>query len=162
VEYKRRYGLSKTGAVLTDEFGNLLKSGLKDSEEIVDAYYELDELIAERFQVWKEAEKKGKVLIKQELYAEAANVLNTFAFASGTELAKQGRKLFDRVAQVAMNEYEKIVKDTAGKKVKDLDKKTRITLLDALSEFIEKWPKTVAAFSAESLKQEILSVKDVR
>jgi len=65
-EFQRRYDQTQAGAVLTDEFGNLLKNGLKNSEEIADAYYELDELIAERYQTWNKAIKKGKALIDEE------------------------------------------------------------------------------------------------
>jgi len=162
LEFKHRYGLSKAGAVLTDEFGNLLKSGLKDSEEISDAYYELDELMAERFQTWNKAVKKGKLLIDEERYPEAADVLKVFAFATGTNLAKEGKKLFDKVAQVAADEYEKLMAETAEKKAKDLDKETRDKMLVALSSFIEKWPKTPAAFSADNFKLDIVTVKDAR
>jgi hypothetical protein len=157
----RRYDLSKAGAVLTDEFGNPLKSGLRNSEEIADAYYELDELMAERYQAWSKAVKKGKLLIEKGQYPEAAAVLKVFAFATGTDLAKEGNKLFDRVAQVASDEYEKLVVIARDKEVKDLDKKTRDTLLAGLSSFIERWPKTPAAFSAETLKKDIASLKDV-
>jgi len=107
------------------------------------------------------AVKKGKLLIEKGQYPEAAAALKVFAFATGTDLAKEGKKLFDRVAQVASDEYEKLVVITRDKEVKDLDKKTRDTLLAGLSSFIERWPKTPAAFSAETLKKDIASVKDV-
>lgn len=160
-EFQQRYDLIKAGAVLTDEFGNPLKADLKTSEEIADAYYELDELMAERFKSWRQAIKQGKLLLEKKRYSEAAAVLKVFAFTSGTDLAKEGKKLFDQVAQQASNEYEKLTVITNKKEVKDLDEKTRDMLFATLSTFIEKWPKTPAAFVAESLKQEIASLKDV-
>ena len=33
LEFRRRYDFTKAGAVLADEFGNPLKSGLRNSEE---------------------------------------------------------------------------------------------------------------------------------
>ncbi|MBU0754086.1 MAG: hypothetical protein KJ645_03035 [Planctomycetes bacterium] len=155
---QQRYDLTKSGAVLADEFGNPLKSGLKDSDEIADAYYELDDLMAERYQAWKKAIKKGRLLLEQGNYPEAAGVLKVFAFATGTDQAKDGKMLFDQVAQVARDEYNALVTDS---KNMEMDKKTRNTLIAALSAFIEKWPKTPAAFSAEKLKQELLSANTI-
>jgi len=155
-EFKQRFDLIKAGAVLTDEFGNTLRSGLKNSEEIAEAYYELDDLMADRYQAWSKAIKKGKLLIKQGQSPEAAAVLKVFAFAAGTNLAKEGKSLFDKVAREASDEYEKLVADNRDKKAKEIDKKTRDTLLTALTAFVRKWPGTPAAFSAEAFKKKLV------
>lgn len=159
LELKHRYDLKKPGAVLADEFGNLLKGGLKDSEQIVDAFYEMDELMAELYQSWNRAIEKGMALIKEERYKEAARVLKIFAFASGTKEAEKGKKMFDRVARIASEELELLVADTIDTSAEDLDEKTREELLVKLIEFIEKWPKTTAAFAAEARMRELTSVK---
>jgi hypothetical protein len=161
LEFKHRYGITKAGVVVTDEFGNPLKCGMMDSEGIVDAYYELDELMADLYQTWHKSIEKGKSLIKKEHFPEAADALKIFAFARGTEKAEEGRKLYYKVSQEASKEYEKLVADTKDKKPDELDMATRDRLIAALTAFIKKWPKTPAAFSAETLKSEIISVKEV-
>ncbi|MFH2002073.1 MAG: hypothetical protein ABIK28_20535 [Planctomycetota bacterium] len=146
---------------MTDEFGNLLKRGLKNSEEIVEACYELDELIADRHTAWGKAIEKGGLLIEQQKYSDAAHVLKEFAFASGTDRAKEGKRLFEKVATVASKELEKLLAGTRDQEVKTLDRKTRESLLAALDLFIEKWPKTPAAFSAQDLKVELAPIEEI-
>jgi hypothetical protein len=159
VAIKHRYGLNKAGAVLTDEFGNLLKRGLTTSDEIVDAYYELDELVAGAYQAWTEAIRKGETLIKKKQYPEAAKVLHIFAFATGTDEAEKGKKLFGEVAKVASQEFEALAAETKEAEAGSLDSKTRKALITKLSDFIAKWPGTEASFTAETLKNELSTTK---
>ncbi len=157
LEARRRYDLKKPGAVLTDEFGNVLKGGMKDSEQIMDAYCEMDELMADMYQAWTEAIREGKFLIQKGRYFEAARVLKVFAFASGTKKAEEGKRLFENVAEVASEKYEILAQEIRGTDITALNEGARKALIGRLADFIGKWPKTPAAFAAEDRMAEIVS-----
>ena len=149
----RRYDLVKPGAVMTDEFGNLLATDLADSDDIVDAFYSIDELIAEQLENWNGAITKGRQLVKNGQYQNAAGILQVFAFASGSKEATEGKKLFDIVARAASEKLEKILGNTSG----ELDAKAKRELSASLTKFTTDWPKTPAAFSADARIKELAS-----
>lgn len=151
----RRYDLKQPGAVMTDEFGNLLASDLGESDDIVEAVYYIDELIAEQIDMWSDAIARGRKLVKEGQYRDAAQVLKVFAFAAGSKDAAEGKELFDIVAREASAELEKIVGDAGGK----LDAKAEKELVANLTEFIAKWPKTPAAFAADDRIAKLASQK---
>ena len=145
---------------MTDEFGNLLATDLAESDDIVEAFYYIDELIAEQLENWNDALAKGRQLVKQGQYQNAAGVLQVFAFATGSQEAKEGKKFFDIVAREASAELEKIIGNAKSKKTSELDVKTKKELVASLTKFIAKWPKTPAAFSADARIKELASSKD--
>lgn len=152
---RRRYDLAKPGAVMTDEFGNLLATDLAESDDIVEAFYDIDELIAEQMENWNEALSKGSQMVKNGQYQNAAGILQVFAFASGSDEATEGKKLFDIVARAASAELEKIVGNTTS----ELDSKAKKELTASLKKFIARWPKTPAAFSADARIKKLASLK---
>jgi hypothetical protein len=140
---------------MTDEFGNLLASDIGESDDIVEAVYYIDELIAEQIDMWSEALDKGRKMIKDGKYREAAQVLQVFAFATGSEEAAEGKKLFDIVAREAAAELEKIAAGAGG----ELDAKAKSELTASLTKFIARWPKTPAAFAADDRIAKLASQK---
>jgi len=158
---RRHYDLEDTCAVLTDEFGNLLKPGLKDSEAIADACYEVDDLLADRYQAWTKAIQKGEALLGAGKFPEAALVLKDFAFASGTDLAEQGKRLFNRVSEAASKEYEALTASTKGRKAEKIVGGEREKLLADLDAFMKRWPKTPAAFSAASFAHDLAAAREM-
>lgn len=146
--FQRRYGRSAEGFILADEFGNLLKSDLAASSDVVEAVNSLDELTAELFARWAAAIKQAKPLMEQKRFPEAAKVLQVFAFAFGIEKAREGKRLYDEVAAQANQEYQALTRDLpAGNLSRDWATK--------LSEFARKWPRTPAAFAAEDRLREL-------
>lgn len=160
--FQRRYGPAKPGAILTDEFGNLLEGAMTHSDDAVEAFYYIDELTADQFQRWADATQKGKALLDQKQYAAAAAHLKIFAFARGSKDADQGRKLFTTIAPVAAGELKEIVSGREVEALKQLPWPERKALIATLSAFEKKWAKTPAAFSAEDLKNELASIKSAR
>lgn len=153
----RRYDLGKPGAVMTDEFGNLLATDLAESDDIVEAFYYIDELIAEQLENWNEAIAKGRKMVKNGQHQDAAGILQVFAFASGSKEATEGKKLFDIVARAASAELEKIVGNSKPDETSELDAKARRELAASLAKFIARWPKTPAAFSADARIKKLAS-----
>jgi hypothetical protein len=118
---------------------------LTESDDIVEAVYYIDELIAEQIDMWSEAIDKGRKMVEDGRYRDAVRVLQVFAFAAGSKEAAEGKKLFDIVAREASAELEKIVSGAGG----ELDAGARKKLIANLTEFIARWPKTPAAFTAD-------------
>lgn len=158
-EYGRRYGPAKPGAILTDEFGNLLEKSMTHSDDILEAYYYMDELTAEQFQLWNEASAKGKALLEKKEYAAAAAHLQIFAFAKGSKEADQGRRLFAQIAPIAAEELKKLLGGLKAGSLKDLTAAERKALAAKLSAFEKRWPRTTAAFYAGDLKKQLSSKK---
>jgi len=156
----RRYDLEQPGAVMTDEFGNLIASGLETSDDIVDAFYESDELMAEVYGEWSAAVTKGKAHLEKREYSAACRVLQAFAFAAGSDTAEEGRKLFGQVVPLAKREFDdllaKVSAATEGEPPKALDRKQRDALKKRLVHLITRWPKTPAAFSAEDFLEKLV------
>ena len=144
--FHRRYGQSAEGFVLADEFGNLLKSDLTTSSDAIEAVNSLDELTGDLIAQWSAALEQARPLVEQKQFAEAAKIVQVFAFAAGGEKAKEGKRLYDQVAANAKQEYESLTKEMPAGKLADA---ARQEWAAKLSGFVRKWPKTPAAFAAE-------------
>jgi len=158
-EFQRRWGPAKAGAILTDEFGNLLEGAMTHSDDVVEAYYYIDELTADQFQRWTDARLKGKALLDKKEYAAAAAHLKLFAFAKGSKDAEAGRRLFASIAPVAASELKEIVAGRESGELKQLPGAERKALMTELSAFEKKWAKTPAAFRAADLKRALTTSK---
>ncbi|MBI4879712.1 MAG: hypothetical protein HY812_08655 [Planctomycetes bacterium] len=159
VEAKHRFGLDQGKAVLADEFGNPLKSGVEAGEDIADAFHELDELLAGLTETWNEALRRGRVLLESGKREEAARALSVFAFAAGTDTAAAGKKLFEEAAAGAREELERLVEAAGEKKAADLDADARAALIRDLTGFIERWPRTPLALAADLCRRELLATE---
>ncbi len=159
VEAKHRFGLAKGNAVLADEFGNALKAGLAAPEEIADAFYALDELLAGLTETWNEALEKGRALLEAGKREEAARALAVFAFAAGTDTAAEGKKLFEEASGPAREELERLAAAAGAKQATDLDADARAALARDLSAFVERWPRTPLALAADRLRRELLAAE---
>jgi len=161
-EFQHRYGPAKPGAIFTDEFGNLLEGAMTHSDDVVEAFYYIDELTADQFRHWTDAAAKGKALLDKKQFAAAAAHLKIFAFAKGSKDAEQGRRLFGKIAPVAAGELKEIVAGRKTEALKHLPWPERKAFMATLSDFEKKWPKTPAAFRAADLKRALASVKSAR
>lgn len=145
---RRRFAQSAEGFVVADEFANPLKSNLTAASEVLEAIGGLDELTAALAAQWTAAIKEAKPLLASNRFPEAAKVLQGFAFAAGSEKAREGKRLYDEVASRANEEYQTLIKTMPfGKHTEAADKEWKTKL----AEFTGKWPRTPAAFAAEDL-----------
>ena len=100
----------------------------------------------ERQAQWSAALEQARPLVEQKQFAEAAKIVQVFAFAAGGEKAKEGKRLYAQVAANAKQEYESLTKEMPAGKLADA---ARQEWAAKLSGFVRKWPKTPAAFAAE-------------
>ena len=104
-----RFQLRKFGGSLVDRHGNVLKKGLLTSNDMVEAYENLSDLISESRARFAQSLEKGRRLVEDREYKKALRVLKIFAFAEGFPEAEAGKALFEEAAGVAQEAYQALL-----------------------------------------------------